>query len=132
MKLKQSARQLAEARTKRLMELSQRQVQESRRNLDGTSQRISEPISQKSIGSSDKAPTSGRSLQLQEANVASGMVLPFEPMIMTFRDVHYYVPLPPVSAAPSLGCLFVTLKRSSLLWPCTSLEFESSLNLKQS
>ena len=23
---------------------------------------------------------------------------PFEPMIMTFDDVHYYVPLPPVRA----------------------------------
>ena len=41
--------------------------------------------------------SSGRSLQLTEANVESGMVLPFEPMTMTFRDVHYYVPLPPVS-----------------------------------
>ena len=40
--------------------------------------------------------TGRRSLKLQEANVEKGMVLPFEPMIMTFRDIHYYVPLPPV------------------------------------
>ena len=36
-------------------------------------------------------------LQLTDPNVESGMVLPFEPMIMTFKDVHYSVPLPPVS-----------------------------------
>ena len=40
--------------------------------------------------------TSRRSLKLKEANVDSGMVLPFEPMIMTFKNMHYYVPLPPV------------------------------------
>ena len=28
-----------------------------------------------------------------KAGQASGMVLPFEPMTMTFKDLHYYVPI---------------------------------------
>lgn len=29
----------------------------------------------------------------------SGMVLPFDPMTMTFRDLHYFVPIPKVLVA---------------------------------
>ena len=29
----------------------------------------------------------------------SGMVLPFDPMTMTFKDLHYYVPIPKVLVA---------------------------------
>lgn len=76
------------------MELSQRQIQASRKSLEVAGN--APHSSTRSLGSSDGV-TSGRSLQLTEANVESGMVLPFEPVIMTFKDVHYYVPLPPVS-----------------------------------
>ena len=55
--------------------------------------------SQKQVGTDSERRTSGRSLQLTDPNVESGMVLPFEPMIMTFRGVHYYVDLPPVSSS---------------------------------
>ena len=32
-----------------------------------------------------------------------GMVLPFDPVVMTFRDVHYWVNCPPVGSTPLLG-----------------------------
>ena len=78
------------------MELSQRQIQASRKSLEVAGAAPHSSTRSLGAGSSDGI-TSGRSLQLTEANVESGMVLPFEPMIMTFKDVHYYVPLPPVS-----------------------------------
>ena len=53
--------------------------------------------SQKQVGTDSERRSSGRSLNLTDPNIESGMVLPFEPMIMTFRGVHYYVDLPPVS-----------------------------------
>ena len=31
-----------------------------------------------------------------EGRAATGMVLPFDPMTMTFKDLHYYVPIPKV------------------------------------
>lgn len=35
----------------------------------------------------------------KESNVEKGMVLPFNPLTMTFNDVHYFVDCPPVSDA---------------------------------
>ena len=32
-----------------------------------------------------------------EAKAASGMVLPFDPLALSFHDLNYYVPLPPAS-----------------------------------
>ena len=32
-----------------------------------------------------------------ERQAVTGMVLPFEPLTLSFRDLDYYVPLPPVS-----------------------------------
>jgi len=97
MQLAEDSRRLAEARSKKLTALTQRQMRESAKNLASRSSLGEKPGSRSNI-------SSGRSLQLSEANVESGMVLPFEPMIMTFSDVHYYVPLPAVStsAAPLL------------------------------
>ena len=86
----QSAAQLRAARTQRLLELSQRQLAHSREAQ----------ASRKSLGASERSMSSRRSLQLTEANVKTGMVLPFEPMIMTFQDVNYFVPLPPVRLEP--------------------------------
>ena len=72
---------------------------------DGSSKNV-DPEAGQAAGTSrvsvDGKPTSRNSLtsmKLSEAGVDSGMVLPFEPMIMTFSDVHYFVPCPPV---PSL------------------------------
>jgi hypothetical protein len=31
-----------------------------------------------------------------KGKASSGMVLPFDPMTMTFKDLHYYVPIPKV------------------------------------
>ena len=93
MKLAQNSRRSHEARSKKLMAATQRQMRESSKNLAARSSLGDKPPSQSTINS-------GRSLQLSEANVESGMVLPFEPMIMTFSDVHYYVPLPPVRDPP--------------------------------
>jgi len=38
-----------------------------------------------------------------KGKAASGMVLPFDPMTMTFKDLHYYVPIPKVCV--ELHCL---------------------------
>lgn len=79
------SKKLAAARSSKLAALSKQQISQTQ-------------ISQKQLGGgSRKSIDSGNSLQLKDANVDSGMVLPFEPMIMTFKDVHYYVPLPGVS-----------------------------------
>ena len=32
-----------------------------------------------------------------KGKASSGMVLPFDPMTMTFKDLHYYVPIPKVT-----------------------------------
>ena len=37
----------------------------------------------------------------KESNVDKGMVLPFNPLTMTFNNVHYFVDCPPVSVATS-------------------------------
>lgn len=34
-----------------------------------------------------------------EEEVERGMVLPFKPLALTFKDMHYYVPLPKVQNA---------------------------------
>jgi len=104
-KLAQDSKRSHEARSKKLMAMTQRQMQESSRNMAARASLGDKPTSNSYINSrQDMQINSGRSLQLSEANVESGMVLPFEPMIMTFSDVHYYVPLPAVStsAAPLL------------------------------
>ena len=31
-----------------------------------------------------------------KGKASGGMVLPFDPMTMTFKDLHYYVPIPKV------------------------------------
>ena len=36
-----------------------------------------------------------------EAKSASGMVLPFDPLALSFHDLNYFVPLPPVSVCIS-------------------------------
>lgn len=36
-----------------------------------------------------------------KGKATSGMVLPFDPLTMTFRDLHYYVPIPKVCTRPS-------------------------------
>ncbi|KAL3150185.1 hypothetical protein ABBQ32_000044 [Trebouxia sp. C0010 RCD-2024] len=41
----------------------------------------------------------GANAEEGKGKAASGMVLPFDPMTMTFRDLHYYVPIPKESAA---------------------------------
>ena len=75
--------------SKRLLAVSQRQMRVTSGNLASRSSLGQTPGSRSNFNS-------GRSLQLSEANVESGMVLPFEPMTMTFSDLHYYVPLPAV------------------------------------
>ena len=47
------------------------------------------------------------SMKLSEAGVEKGMVLPFQPTIMTFSDVHYFVPCPPVSSSPASPVLLL-------------------------
>jgi len=84
MKLADDSRKTHEARSKKLMAMTQRQMRDSSKNMAARASLGDEPVS-------------GRSLQLSDAHVDSGMVLPFEPMTMTFSDVHYYVPLPQVS-----------------------------------
>lgn len=42
--------------------------------------------------------SSGACREEGKGKAASGMVLPFDPMTMTFRDLHYYVPIPKVPA----------------------------------
>ena len=63
LKLAENSRKAAQARSQKLMEMSKRQVRDSQKNLN---------VSGKSL---DGQPTSGRSLNLSEANVESGMVL---------------------------------------------------------
>ena len=41
-----------------------------------------------------------------KAEQGSGMVLPFDPMTMTFKDLHYFVPIPKVSTHPWLWKAF--------------------------
>ena len=38
-----------------------------------------------------------RSRRKEHQETGGGMVLPFDPMTMTFKDLHYYVPIPKVS-----------------------------------
>lgn len=73
----------------------------SSRTLTGSNTRL--PVgSQKNLdveapaGSPKEAGAleSDRSIQ---PDVDQGMVLPFEPVVMTFKDVHYWVNCPPVS-----------------------------------
>lgn len=63
LKLAEGSRKAAQARSQKLMEMSRRQVRDSQKNLNV------------SKGSLDAKPNSGRSLNLSEANVESGMVL---------------------------------------------------------
>lgn len=50
-----------------------------------------ERLSRKNMGSAVSVPG------LDDApTVTKGMVLPFQPLSMTFSDVHYFVPLPAV------------------------------------
>ena len=83
------------------------------------------------------------------------MVLPFDPMTMTFRDLHYYVPIPKVTVAiPSLhvcpspfpakrpalqvepGCPYVTCAIISgaptASWHCTCTALQHHLGDLQS
>ena len=49
-----------------------------------------------------------RSRRKEHQETGGGMVLPFEPMTMTFKDLHYFVPIPKVSpAAFSAATCFV-------------------------
>ena len=43
-----------------------------------------------------------------KAGKDSGMVLPFDPMTMTFKDLHYFVPIPKVNMQLS-GCCKIEL-----------------------
>ena len=63
LKLAEGSRKAAQARSKKLLEMSHRQVRDSQKNLNV------------SRGSLDGKTTSGHSLNLSEANVESGMVL---------------------------------------------------------
>lgn len=63
LKLAENSRKAAAARSQRLMEMSRKQMRDSQKNLNAN-------------GSMNGGTTaSGRSLQLSEANVESGMVL---------------------------------------------------------
>ena len=59
LKLAQGSKKAAAARTQRLLEMSRKQMRDSQKNL----------------GSNKSLTSSGRSLNLSEANVESGMVL---------------------------------------------------------
>ncbi len=39
-----------------------------------------------------------------KGKASSGMVLPFDPMTMTFKDLHYYVPIPKVNMPACDSC----------------------------
>lgn len=64
LKLAEGSRKAAQARSQKLMEMSRRQVRDSQKSLN---------VSGRSLDGNKT--TSGRSLNLSEANVESGMVL---------------------------------------------------------
>ena len=74
--------------------------------------------SRRSLDSHGQQTDSRRSMNLTEANVEKGMVLPFEPMIMTFKDVHYFVDLPSVCHRVSgeLQIRLTTLSCEPIYW----------------
>ena len=49
----------------------------------------------------------------REPKVDSGMTLPFQPMTLTFTDMHYYVKCPPVCSHLT-PCMVILL--SEALW----------------
>ncbi|KAL3140482.1 hypothetical protein ABBQ38_004739 [Trebouxia sp. C0009 RCD-2024] len=64
------------------------------RNDSAEQQPAAHGVSQKSVAgvSSKEKPKGG------QAEGSSGMVLPFDPMTMTFKDLHYFVPIPKEAA----------------------------------
>lgn len=65
LKLAESSKKAAAARSKRLLEMSRKQMRDSQKNLGSNG----------SLNGGNNITASGRSLQLSEANVESGMVL---------------------------------------------------------
>lgn len=55
-----------------------------------------------------------------QAEQSSGMVLPFDPMTMTFKDLHYFVPIPKVRThfTDRLGCSADYMLRTLTVHAC--------------
>lgn len=74
----------------------------SRRTIDEASRRTTDGASRKSITGSrlSLGSMTGSSRRKPKSQATGkGLVLPFEPMTMTFNDLHYYVDLPPQQAS---------------------------------
>ncbi len=53
-----------------------------------------------------------------KGSAAKGMILPFEPMPLTFHKICYYVPFPKVSSKLDPMCKTSACVRSTYPWYC--------------